>query len=123
MMALFSKRLEKVSVTQTKWQIRAEKEPEYNELMWLRWYYGHIQAYVNQIPFEHEDYDTFQEWIVDYYEHPDWGSNYKLKVPEKYRRGAINKTHAKDGRGCNWEWPEHWNYPLLENDKITEGDK
>ncbi len=84
----------RVSVTQTKWQIRAEKEPEYNELMFLRWYYSHIQAYINQVKFKRDDYDTIQEWIIDYYEHPKWGSNYKLKAPESYRRDAKNKIYT-----------------------------
>lgn len=60
---------------------------EYLEFMFLKWYYGHIQAYINKI-FERDDYETFQEWIVDYYEHPHWGSNFRLKAPEKYKKSA-----------------------------------
>lgn len=68
-----------------------------------------MQAYVNRhIPFEHKDYDTFQEWIIDYYEHPEWGSNYKLKAPESYRENAQKKAYANHGTGY---------------DKITEDDK
>ena len=99
-MVLFSNWLVKVSVTQTKWQIRAEQDPEYNELMFLRWYYSHMQAYVNKyIPFERKDYDTFQEWLIDYYEHPKWGSNYKLKAPNEYRKAAKDKIYSNHGTG------------------------
>jgi hypothetical protein len=82
---------------------------EYLEFMFLKWYYGHIQAYINNIPFEHEDYNTFQEWIVDYYEHPEWGSNFRLKAPESYKKDA--KNYASYG------------YEKPEKHKITEGDK
>lgn len=67
---------------------------EYLEFMFLKWYYGHMQAYVNRIPFECDGYDTFQEWIIDYYEHPRWGSHSKLKAPESYRRDAKNKIYV-----------------------------
>ena len=106
----------------TEWQIRAEQDTEYNELMFLRWYYHHIQLYLNKIPFERDDYDTIQEWLIDYYEHPEWGSNYKLKAPESYRRLAANKSHTKDGRGYDWEYPKHWKRPAWETE-ITEDDK
>ncbi len=71
---------------------------EYLEFMFLRWYYGHMQSYVNDMPFEHKDYDTFQEWIIDYYEHPGWGSNFKLKAPESYRKAAKDKLYAHQGK-------------------------
>ncbi len=59
-----------------------------------------MQAYVNQyIPFKHEKYNTFQEWITDYYEHPKWGSNFKLKVPNGYRKAANKKIYSNHGTG------------------------
>ncbi len=71
---------------------------EYLEFMFLKWYYSHMQAYVNKIPFEREDkdYDTFQEWIIAYYEHPRWGSNFKLKAPENYRKAAKDKVYLHE---------------------------
>lgn len=70
---------------------------EYLEFMFLKWHYSHMQMYVNQLPFEREDYDTFQEWIIDYYEHPKWGSNFKLKAPKSYRKDAKDKIYANQG--------------------------
>jgi hypothetical protein len=102
----FSNKRDKVSeiVTKTKWQIRAEKDSEYNELMFLRWHYSHIQAYINLYVPRPGRYDTFQEWIIDYYEHPEYGSNYKLKCPESYKKDAKDKiyiNHGKITRGDN----------------------
>ncbi len=77
--------------------VRELNTEEYLEFMFLQWYYGHMQAYVNGISFEHEKYDTFQEWIIDYYEHPRWGSNFKLKAPKSYREAAKNKIYASQG--------------------------
>ncbi len=84
---------------------------EYLEFMFLKWYYGHIQAYINNIPFERDDYDTFQEWILDYYEHPEWGSNYRLKAPEGYKRNA--KNYASYG----------YEKPIKKSLKTTDGDE
>lgn len=99
----------------TECQIRAENDPEFNELMFLRWYYSMVQAYLNKIPFERDDYDTIQEWLVDYYEHPEHGSNYKLKTPANYREAAKKKLYAYDGREADWRPPSRWFRDILNN--------
>jgi hypothetical protein len=87
---------------------------EYLEFMFLKWYYGHIQAYISNL-IGSDDYDTFQEWIVDYYEHPDWGSNFRLKAPEAYKKNA--KMYAFP------EYTESLKRNILKVLKITEDDK
>ncbi len=87
---------------------------EYLEFMFLKWYYWHIQAYIKRDIIGRDDYDTFQEWIIDYYEHPHWGSNFRLKAPESYKKDA--KMYAFP------EYTESLKRKILKALEITEDD-